>query len=122
MEKAYVKKVNILGFEIDNMDKTEAVETIEGLSSTGRFHLIVTANPLILMKARRDPEYAKTLNNASLILPDGIGLIWASKLLRRPLKTRVAGISLLLSIIYFANELGKSIFFLGGKPIQNSST
>src|SRR5581483_4402475 len=58
------------------------------------FH-IVTANPEIVMHAKRDERFKAALDRADLITPDGIGLIKASKLLGKPIHERVAGIDMM---------------------------
>ncbi len=50
------------------------------------------------------------------VIPDGIGLVIASKIIKNPLKERVTGIDLMENILNYCNENNKSIFILGGKP------
>lgn len=81
------------------------------------FH-VVTANPEIVMHANKNKDYASLLNQADLIVPDGIGIIIASKLLNLSLSERIAGIDLIHSLFdHFENEKRElRIYLLGAKP------
>lgn len=76
-----MESVNILGIKIDKVTMPQAVQMIENFVRSRRIHFIATPNPEIIMTALRDPEYKTILNNTDLSLADGIGIIWASKVL-----------------------------------------
>lgn len=76
---------------------------------------IVTANPEIVMYAKRNFEYLKTLQTADYIVPDGIGIIMGAKILNNPLPERISGIDLMTKLLTIANEKKLSVFFLGAK-------
>ena len=78
--------------------------------------MIVTPNSEIVQNASKDPELKSLIASADLIIPDGIGLVYASKLMGCPLSERVTGIDFLESIIRYLSETGESIFFFGSKP------
>lgn len=58
----------------------------------------------------------EVINSAELIIPDGIGIVKAAKILGTPLKEKVAGIDLGSEMLAYATERGTAVYFLGGKP------
>lgn len=111
--------VNILGVPVDNLDMREALDLIEKFIlelDDIRCRVVYTPNPEMIMKAQEDKELMEILNDSDLNVPDGIGVVIASRLLKKPLKTRVAGYDLMMEVIRLCHEKGYSICFLGGQP------
>jgi len=113
---AFPKSIVLLGVRVDDVTFEEALSVIEGFIREGTPHQVVTVNPEFVMAARRDEEFRRILNAAHLALPDGIGLIWASRLLGRPLRERVAGSDLVPMIAALAAKRGYRLFLLGAAP------
>jgi N-acetylglucosaminyldiphosphoundecaprenol N-acetyl-beta-D-mannosaminyltransferase len=78
--------------------------------------LIVTPNAEIVLMADKDQELKRVIESASLVIADGIGLIYASRILRKPLPERLPGVEFLDGILKQLQENGQSVFFFGGKP------
>jgi N-acetylglucosaminyldiphosphoundecaprenol N-acetyl-beta-D-mannosaminyltransferase len=78
--------------------------------------MVVTPNSEIVQNASKDEELKALIGEADLIIPDGIGLVYASKIIGCPLSERVTGIDFLESIIVYLEKNGKSIYFFGSKP------
>lgn len=114
--------MEILGVRVDDVTYDETLVRIEGFIREGTPHQIVTVNPEFVVAAQRDERFRRVLNAADLALPDGIGLIWASRLLggRHPqgvtLRERVAGSDLLPKIAALAAKRGYRLFLLGAAP------
>lgn len=109
-------RVDVLGVAFDNVTMDEAVgRALELLEQDGP-HLVATPNPEIVQRAGRDPEYARILAGADLVVPDGVGVIHAAKILGTPLKERVPGIDLASRLIAHAAQTGKRLFLLGAGP------
>lgn len=72
---------------------------------------IVTANPEIGFEAMQNPRYETVLSSADFILPDGIGVVMVSKLIGRPLQSRIAGYDLFTSLLDKAHQKKKRVFF-----------
>ena len=102
-------KVSILGVEIDNVTMEQVLEYCNNL--TIGVHYIFTPNPEIIMEAR-DEKFKNILNSADLLLPDGIGIVIASKILGTPIAARVAGFDFVCNLL----KTEKSFYLLGGKP------
>jgi len=109
-------RLKILGIPVDDVTEAEAVQRIEGFIHAGRPHQVVTVNPEFLMAARRLPAFARVLQQAALAVPDGIGIIWASRWLGQPLRERVAGSDLVVRLAGLSAQRGYRLFFLGAAP------
>lgn len=110
------QRVEVLGIEVDNVSLEEACFRVEQFINAARFALVVTANPEIIMLARRDPEFMDIIRQADLVTADGTGVVWAGKWLGTPFRERVAGVDLVEALLARAREKGWLIFLLGAKP------
>lgn len=106
-------RVRILGVDVDNLGPEELLARVEGFVCSGRPHHIVTLNPEFLVMARTDAEFRRVLQGADLALVDGIGLIWASYILRRPLQGRLPGVDVMRMMAGLAARRGYRLFLLG---------
>ncbi len=112
-----MEKVDVLGVGFNNVTMDEALEQCEiMLNYADISHMIVTPNPEIVMKAREDEEYREIINNASLVIPDGIGIIKAAEMYGTPLKERVAGYDLICNLFEKYKDGSRTFYFWGGKP------
>ena len=110
-------KENILGIDVcsDTYDEL-AVKLFQDIDK-GRKSFIVAINPEKIMKAQEDRELKKSLlNQATYQIPDGIGVILASKLKKGRIRERVTGIDMMLKLCKEATNNGKRIFLYGAKP------
>ena len=108
-------KVDVLGISIDNLSMEEVLETIEGSILNGKLLKIFYANAHVLLMARKYPELAAHLNSADIILPDGYGIVFASRLLKLPIRRRVNGLDVLLRLSEVASERGWKLYLLGAR-------
>ena len=93
-----MNKIEILGVKFDNLSMQEAINKSNSFLKSDKLNYIVTPNPEIVMEAKKDNEFKEILNNADLSIPDGIGVVIASKILNKPLKQRVAGFDLICNL------------------------
>jgi len=105
--------VRILGVRIHNLGAGDAVEMLMGLAREGEKHQVVTVNPEFIMEAQTNPEFRDVLNDAELSLPDGVGILYASRLFGSPIRERVTGADTLEQICAAAAPRGLSVFLLG---------
>ncbi len=108
-------KINILGISFSNITKRDAEEKILNSKATKECITIFTPNPEIAVKAQSDENIKKMINSAALVLPDGIGIVIASKFLSTPVKERICGIDMGEFIIDYANKNSLKLYLLGGK-------
>ncbi len=109
-------KIPVLGIGFDALTLSQAAEAAEKMITEHRGGTVVTANPEILLRCRDDREYAAAVNGADLVLPDGIGCIYASRILGTPLPERVTGADLTPLLLTGLAQRGGSVFLYGGKP------
>lgn len=76
-------------------------------------HTVVNAGKIVAMQ--KDEALRESVNEADLINADGQAVIWASKILNKPLKERVAGIDLFENLVKLANQKEYSVYLLGAK-------
>ena len=110
------KKVNILGVKVDMIDIAGAADRIMSFFNEERLHTVFTPNSEIIMAAYRDPEFCKMLNSADLLTADGIGVVYASKILKRPINERAAGYDIARRVLEKLNYTEHKLFLFGGKP------
>ncbi|WP_273484037.1 WecB/TagA/CpsF family glycosyltransferase [Desulforamulus ruminis] len=103
----------MFGIEINNVSMKESICYIEQLIIEKNNSYIVTPNVDHIVKLQIDRLFKEIYDNASLVLADGVPLIWASKLLGKPLKERVSGADLFPELCEYASKKGYSVFFLG---------
>ncbi len=77
---------------------------------------VVTADASMVVLAKDDPELERIVTGADLVTPDGAGLLWASKLLGRPIGHKVSGVDLVERLCKVSSESGIRLFFLGAGP------
>lgn len=110
------KKAEILGVPVNVLSKEEAVDEVINLLDEPDLSSIYTPNPEMIMLAQEDKEFLQILKDADLVLPDGIGLLIASKIKKLGLKERVTGIDTMNSLLEYCGKEEKTIYLLGGKP------
>lgn len=115
------RRIKFLDVPVDIVDEDQALEIFRGLMATDQLSLIVTPNSEIIVNASKDPELKRIIEQADLIIPDGIGLVYASKIMGVPLKERVTGIDFLNAILGYLEKTGQSVFFLGSKPGEGAA-
>lgn len=109
-------RTDVLGVSFDSVSMEQAVETAAGMMADGGFHYAVTPNAEFVQRAQRDERFRCALNGADLVLPDGIGVIYAAKILGRPLQGRVPGCDFAAALCDRMAQEGKKLFLLGAKP------
>ncbi|ADR36266.1 N-acetylmannosaminyltransferase [Oceanithermus profundus DSM 14977] len=109
-------RVELLGLPLDPVTMPQAAAWVRAHLEGSRPVQVVTLNPEIVVRSRRDPELRRALREAELVTPDGVGVLWAARrLLGLRLAERVTGIDLTLRLF---EELGPqlNVFLLGGRP------
>lgn len=108
-------RIRILGVPVDNLTQREAVERIAGFIATGGVHQVVTINPEFIAAAQKNGDFLRVLQEADLNLPDGVGLLMASRLLGHPLRQRVTGTDTIMALASRAAHKGWRLFLLGAQ-------
>lgn len=109
-------KTNVLGVQYDNVTMAEALDTARALLQRPEASYCVTPNAEMACEALHDESFRAILNEASLVLPDGAGVVLGAKILKTPLKEKVAGIDFAANLLGVLEETGGRLYLLGGKP------
>lgn len=110
------KRVKILDVLIDIITLDLAVERFKGFIHKKTCSIIVTPNTEIVMAASKDEGLKNVIKESDLCIPDGIGLLYASKIQNLGLIERVTGVDLMNEILKYLHNTKKSMYILGGKP------
>lgn len=109
-------KEEFLGVNVVPLNYEEIIAVLFNNMEQHKKSFIVAINPEKIMKAQEDAELKNLLNSADFQIPDGIGVVLASRLKGGKISERVTGIDMMLRICKAAAETGKTIFLYGGKP------
>ena len=111
-----MERANILGCGVDLVSMDQAVAIIEKMVESGQPHQVITLNAEIIYQALQDDELQDLINQADLVTPDGIGVVWAAARLGYQPAGRVTGIDLLEKLGARAAQLGWKVYLLGSAP------
>ena len=109
-------KTDVMGIQFDNVTMEGALEIARGLLASEGASRVVTPNAEIAYEAMHSEELRGLLNGSDLVLPDGAGVVLASKILKKPLKQKVAGVDFADRLLGELAATGKSVYLLGSKP------
>ena len=109
------KRIEVLGVPVDVVTMETALDVVDRMIRGREPQVVIAINPEKVLLARRDPTMLAQLRRASLLIPDGIGIVLASR--RRGVRgmTRVTGADLMSAICERAAERGYRIFLLGAR-------
>lgn len=116
-----IKRIKILDVSVDMVEMAQAVEKLKILLNGKGTSLIVTPNSEIIVNAGKDKGLAEIIESADLIIPDGIGLVYASRIIGQPFKERVTGIDFLGRAFEVMGMEGRSVYLLGSHPGEGNS-
>ena len=109
------KRVKLFGIFIDDIDIEEAIARARASLYGGKTRIFFTPNLEMLDAARTNTDIRGILNNSSVNLCDGVGVILASKIMGTPIKNKVAGIDFGERLLALAEKEGARVFLLGGE-------
>jgi N-acetylglucosaminyldiphosphoundecaprenol N-acetyl-beta-D-mannosaminyltransferase len=107
------RSVAVLGVPFDNVTMREALDVIEEKIEERGFHQVATANLDFAINAIHDQSLQEMLCSCDLIVPDGMPIVWASRLIGAKLKERVSGIDLIPCLVELASRRHYGIYLLG---------
>jgi N-acetylglucosaminyldiphosphoundecaprenol N-acetyl-beta-D-mannosaminyltransferase len=119
MLNAYCNTVAVLGVPFNNVTMDETIALIEEQIREGGFHQVATANVDFLKNAMHDKNLRDILCSCEMIVPDGMPVVWMSRLIGTPLKERVSGIDLVERLAEVSARRGYGIFMLGASEARS---
>ena len=111
-----MEKINVRGIEFDNLTPEEAAEYLTALAKDEKPSSVFTPNAEIVQACVEDENFKKTVASADVILPDGVGVIKAARILGTPLKSKVPGVEIGEKLVGLSGPEFLPVYFLGGKP------
>lgn len=109
-------RTKVLNVPFDVVTMKEAVKITMGFLEDGGQHIICTPNPEIVMAAQNDRELMEILKASDMVIPDGVGVVWASKYSEVKLKERVAGYDLTQNLFKELKDTDETVYLFGGAP------
>ncbi len=113
----------ILGVRVDRLTQRQTLDLI--INILDRFRAdnqqagcqqVVTVNPEFVMLARRNPSFLQAINQAALVVPDGIGIVLALRYLRHPTPERVTGVDTVVALARRCAAQNYRLYLLGAAP------
>jgi N-acetylglucosaminyldiphosphoundecaprenol N-acetyl-beta-D-mannosaminyltransferase len=111
-----MNKTSILGVNIGNLKFNDVEEKLLNALYLGEKKIVFTPNTEIIMMCQKDRELLEIINSGDIVTPDGIGLIYASKIYKAGLKERVTGFDISMKLLDISRKNDYNVFLLGGKP------
>jgi len=109
-----VPRTKVLGVPVDAITYAQWMKQIhEWVRNSQHPHHVCTVNPEFIMVAQDDPIFYNILQRADICVPDGVGLVWATRHLGHPVPERVTGSDGVPLIAQYAAKYGWKLFFLG---------
>lgn len=115
----FIARIQIHGVPVDRVTMGQALEAVDAMLAADTVRAVMAVNPEKVMKARHEPALLGALQRAGLLLPDGVGVVWAARLLGLGRMERVPGSELMPRLCERAARRGDRVFLFGGSPEVN---
>lgn len=113
--------VRLFGIPVHAVTMTQALDIIDGVIARRERMQIGVVNAAKVVNMRRNPALGEDVLSSDFILADGIAVVWASRLLRRPLPERVTGIDLMMGMLRRGNRHRYRVYCLGATEEVSSA-
>ena len=112
----FTLRIDVMGVGFDNLTKSEFTAKAEDMLEKKERGYVVTPNAEIVYESIHDDGFRALLNDASMVLPDGAGVVLGAKILGTPIKEKVAGIEFGEEVCKLLAKNGGRLYLLGSKP------
>jgi N-acetylglucosaminyldiphosphoundecaprenol N-acetyl-beta-D-mannosaminyltransferase len=115
-----LSSVYVLGIRVDRVTQQQVLDRVDSLIAD--YHAsqqqtacqqLITVNPEFVMAAQRNPVFRQCINEAALVMPDGVGVVWAVCYLGKPTPERVTGVDTLVELAKRCAIKGYRLYLLG---------
>ena len=110
-----MKKEQYLGVNVIALNYDEIIEDIKKRMEEGLTSTIIAVNPEKVITASQDEQVKTLINDATYQIPDGVGILLASRLKGGDIQSRVTGVDMMDRLLKFASDEGKKVFMYGAK-------
>lgn len=114
--KDKLPRIKVLSVPVTALKFEAQIALMLEWAKTQKSRAVCVANVHMVVEAHQRPAFANILENADMVTPDGMPLVWMMRLLGKPNQNRVAGLDIMLALCSQATKEGISIFLLGSKP------
>jgi N-acetylglucosaminyldiphosphoundecaprenol N-acetyl-beta-D-mannosaminyltransferase len=111
-----IDRANILGVGVSVIDQELAARAVEGWVAARQPNYVCVATANALVECQFDKDFRRIHNEAGLVTPDGVPLVWIAKIMGYRTIKRVYGPDLMLNLCQRSLSSGLSHFFYGGRP------
>lgn len=108
-----MRPFELFGLSFVKWTMKQTVSELTARIQSGIFTHVITGNPIMIMAGLEDLSYMQKLQSADIMVPDGAGVVWASRVLGDPVQERVAGFDLMHELLAAGETLGWKVFLLG---------
>lgn len=112
--KDEIEKVSFYGLKVMNTTLEEMTDLYDQILLDDELKIISTPNTEIVMAAKNDKDMKDMINQFDIVIPDGIGLIYGSRIRKVPMKERVTGFDSSIKMLEIADKKEYSLYILGG--------
>jgi N-acetylglucosaminyldiphosphoundecaprenol N-acetyl-beta-D-mannosaminyltransferase len=116
------RRIKILGVPVDCINMSRSLEIVDEMIAGDQPESVIAVNPEKVIKAQNDPQLMRQLHRAGLLIPDGIGVVLAARLLGLGIMERVPGSELMPAICGLAAHRGYRVFLFGANTEVNRRT
>ncbi len=116
---ATAERIEVLGVPVDRITMEQTLDEIAPLLEGDRCEQVFAINPEKIVKARRDPVLLERLRSARILIPDGIGVIHAARMLGLGRMVQVCGSDLMPALCQRASRNGHGVFLFGASEEVN---
>lgn len=110
-----IKRITFLKVPVDILPEEDIEGVFREFTEDGKKHQVVMINFFDLMRARRNKDFMKTLNEASLVLPTALSIIRGIKFLKQPETYRYRPFDFVIRVLGIMEKYQKNLYLLGGK-------
>jgi N-acetylglucosaminyldiphosphoundecaprenol N-acetyl-beta-D-mannosaminyltransferase len=110
-----MQKENFLGVNVSNLSYSEILSSLKKRMDQNLKSTIIAVNPEKIITANKDPQLMELINNSTYQIPDGVGVLLASKLVNGKVNSRVTGVDMMDHLLCFSAENGYRVFLYGAK-------
>jgi len=110
-----MKKIQLLNYNFTFLDFDDILELIEkDILKKGEFRQIISLNPENLLLMLNNPKFERLVLSTKSLIADGVGIVWASKLLNKTTPTRLPGVELMDKLLSYAVRHRLRCLLIGG--------
>ena len=110
-----MNKEEYLGVSVSPLSYDEIIADLRKRMAEGQASTIIAVNPEKVIAANKDAQLMSLINESTYQIPDGVGVLLASKLKGGSIRSRVTGVDMMDRLVQMAAEHGDRVFFYGAK-------